>query len=204
MTALILGQWHFFLVIFSALILGGFLGLDREYRQRPVGFKTSLLVCLGSAFLTFFSFNNFSGVLFALGLLGAGALFYSRRFDLGLRHALAIWVAGCVGIFVGAQLWQPAFLLTFLSVGISFLSRILLKSAALRNQYSMTFDITSLGSLEKFEDMVKKFVMDVEDKRLVKDDKMHLSMTYSATALTHHLFLKRVLHLYGVDNVVVF
>jgi putative Mg2+ transporter-C (MgtC) family protein len=201
MDSFFVGQWYFLLVIVMSLILGGLLGLDREYRQRPFGFKLSVLVCVGAALLAFFAGAQ---VILAIGLLGCGSLAYSRRFRLGLRHALAIWVAGVVGVFVGCEMWQPAVFVTFLSVAISFLSRVLLKSSALQHQYSMTFDVSSLSSLEKFEDVVKKFVLDVEDKRLVKDDKIHVSMTYSATALTQHLFLKRVLHLYGVENVVVF
>ncbi|MCV6824853.1 MULTISPECIES: MgtC/SapB family protein [Halocynthiibacter] len=102
-----------------ALGLGLLVGLDREFKHKPLGLRSYLLVSLGSAALCMISLNiaenaatdNYAfdlsrvvaGVVGGIGFLGAGAIM-SNRSDGKLRgvgSGSLIWVVGIIGIAVG-------------------------------------------------------------------------------------------------------
>lgn len=203
-------QIGFLSVCLGALFFGGLLGMEREYRQKPVGFRPVLLVCLVSAVLTFFAFHLspksdpahvISEVILGVGLLGGAVMVYARQFLKGLKHAIGIWVAGSVGVLMGGLFWQAAILLTFVSLCCSLVSWIFCKSSAIQNLYSLSIDARTMSALAVVEDMIEKFGLIVEQKRMMKQDSLQLDVTYTATSLTHHLFIKRLLHTRGVGDV---
>ena len=53
--------WEFILRIFVAALLGGAIGLEREYRAKEAGFRTHFLVALGSALFMIVSAYGFDG-----------------------------------------------------------------------------------------------------------------------------------------------
>lgn len=55
--------WDFILRIFIACVLGGVIGLEREYRSKEAGFRTHLLVALGSALFMILSHSGFGEIL---------------------------------------------------------------------------------------------------------------------------------------------
>src|SRR5512138_1460619 len=95
-----------------AAILGGIIGLEREIHGRPAGFRTHLLVSLGSCLFVLTSihfytaFGNFSGtqpvgvdpgrvaaqVVTGIGFLGAGAIIRERFAIRGLTTAACLWI----------------------------------------------------------------------------------------------------------------
>ena len=56
-------EFDFLLRIFTAAILGGLIGLEREYRSKEAGFRTHFLVALGSALFMIVSAYGFEGVM---------------------------------------------------------------------------------------------------------------------------------------------
>ena len=53
------GELDFILRIFIASLLGGVIGLEREYRDKAAGFRTHFLVALGSALFMIISAYGF-------------------------------------------------------------------------------------------------------------------------------------------------
>lgn len=125
-------------VIFQLLLatlLGGLVGLEREYKKKEAGLRTYALVSLGSALFVIISFKSFAlfayqpGVNFdparmigqivvGIGFLGAGLIIY-RQFHLeGLTTAAGLWVVAAIGTAVGINLYFPAIFVTFLAIGI--------------------------------------------------------------------------------------
>lgn len=118
-----------------AALLGGVVGLEREYKRKEAGLRTFSLVTLGTAFFTIISFEIFDlllikpGITFdpgriiqavaiGIGFIGGGLIIY-RQFRLeGLTTAASLWVAAAIGIAVGAQLYISAIFVTFLTLGI--------------------------------------------------------------------------------------
>lgn len=101
-----------------AVALGGFIGLERErlhvgYRTYSAGFRTHILVCLGSAVCMVVSLGmheQFKGdaariaaqVVSGIGFLGAGAILREGLLVRGLTTAASLWVVASVGLAVGA------------------------------------------------------------------------------------------------------
>jgi putative Mg2+ transporter-C (MgtC) family protein len=106
----------------AALILGGLLGLERERKNRPAGFRTMILISLGSAgfmlagqeAIRASAASNPTGALASadisrviqgliggIGFLGAGAVLHNKKVVRGLTTAAAVWVTACVGSACG-------------------------------------------------------------------------------------------------------
>lgn len=113
-----------------AALLGGCIGLEREYRHKPAGFRTYLLVSLGSALFTILSRQllNFAGgpgidptriaaqVVTGIGFIGAGAIIRGGREGIiaGLTTAATIWAVAGIGLAAGAGLYLVAVVATLL------------------------------------------------------------------------------------------
>ena len=108
-----------------AAVLGGLVGLEREIRGREAGFRTNLLVALGSALVMIVSNHlaradwphsaNFNinvdpgriayGVMTGIGFLGAGAIVRNDGMTRGLTTAAAIWCVAAMGLAAGVGLY---------------------------------------------------------------------------------------------------
>lgn len=126
------GEIAFRLVL--ALILGGLVGLERESHNKSAGFRTHILVCLGSALIMLISIYGFSGipnrdpfrlaaqVVSGIGFLGAGTILRDGNGVRGLTTAASIWIVSGIGLAVGAGFFLGAAVTT----GISFVTLITL------------------------------------------------------------------------------
>ena len=118
-----------------AVILGGLIGLDREYKKRDAGLRTYSLVCLGATLFTiigFFMSQKFKGeigvdidpsriiqaVAIGVGFLGTGVIIHKESHVEGLTTAAALWVVAAVGVGVGSGLYVIAVFTTLIIIGI--------------------------------------------------------------------------------------
>jgi len=99
----------------AAALCGGMIGLEREIRRKPAGFRTNILICVGAAMymtvgLLIFEDDRRMGdptriaaqVVTGIGFLGAGAIMQSQGRVSGLTSAATIWVVAAIGIIAGA------------------------------------------------------------------------------------------------------
>ena len=106
--------------ILYALVAGGLIGWERERIRRPAGFRTHILVALGSA-IVMITGQKITGLLGAgdatrlaaqvisgVGFLGAGAIMREGVNVKGLTTAASLWVSACIGITIGAGLYISA------------------------------------------------------------------------------------------------
>jgi putative Mg2+ transporter-C (MgtC) family protein len=94
-----------------AAILGGAVGLEREFRHKPAGLRTNMLIALGSALFSILSVELGAGagspdriaaqVVTGIGFLGAGAILRSGENVHGLTTAATIWVNAAIGMAAG-------------------------------------------------------------------------------------------------------
>ena len=117
-------------LLLVAFVLCSLIGLERQFRQKAAGFRTHVLVGLGSCAFTLVSVYGFAAVLgddvrldpsriaaqivSGIGFLGAGVIFKGRNVVRGLTTAATIWVAAAVGMACGAGMLSLAVLLTAL------------------------------------------------------------------------------------------
>lgn len=117
-------------LLLITFILCSLIGLERQIRQKSAGFRTHVLVGLGSCAFTLVSAYGFSAVLAddvmldpsriaaqivsGIGFLGAGVIFKGHNVVRGLTTAATVWVAAAVGMTAGAGMLSLAVFLTFL------------------------------------------------------------------------------------------
>jgi putative Mg2+ transporter-C (MgtC) family protein len=145
--------------IFVALVAGACLGFEREFHDKPAGFRTLALICIGSAIFTIISEKYFhqdrvaSNIVTGIGFLGAGVMLKEGLTVKGITTASTIWVTAAIGmtIGVGAYVLAGVELLLVLST-LVILNRFErgLQNIIQKRSYEIIFkpDIHSIDNLE--------------------------------------------------------
>ncbi|MDR7402767.1 MAG: MgtC/SapB family protein [Armatimonadota bacterium] len=106
-----------------ALVLGGLIGWQRESAEKPAGFRTHILVCVGAALFTLISAVGFFGtgadparvasnIVVGIGFLGAGTIWRTGASVQGLTTAASLWTVAAIGTAVGVGYYIGAILTT--------------------------------------------------------------------------------------------
>ena len=115
-------ELDYILRIFIAAVLGGAIGLEREYRDKAAGFRTHFLVALGSALFMIVSAYGFEGalttdahrwdvsrvaaqVVSGIGFIGAGTIIFQKNAVRGLTTAAGVWVTAAIGLACGGGMY---------------------------------------------------------------------------------------------------
>ena len=126
-------ELDFILRIFVAALLGGAIGLEREYRAKEAGFRTHFLVALGSALFMIVSAYGFEDavmlpghrldvsrvaaqVVSGIGFIGAGTIIFHKSENVvrGLTTAAGVWVVAAIGLACGGGMYKLAIASTLL------------------------------------------------------------------------------------------
>lgn len=105
-----------------AVILGGLVGYERQFKNRPAGLRTHILVCIGATLvqiisIDYYNLNNIynsdpmrlgAQVISGIGFLGAGTILKEGVNVKGLTTAASLWVVACIGLGVGSGLYFEA------------------------------------------------------------------------------------------------
>ena len=138
----IIENGNYYMVVVVRLILacflGGLIGYERESTNRPAGFRTHILVCVGAALIMIAAENisqKYAGVtnidptrlgaqvISGIGFLGAGTIIREGVNVRGLTTAASLWTVSCVGIAAGAGFYSGAVIAT----AIIYITLMLLK-----------------------------------------------------------------------------
>ena len=117
-----------FVRMLLAVVCGGIIGVEREYKRRPAGFRTHILICLGATMTTltsqylFLVMNYYTDiarlgaqVVAGIGFIGAGTIIVTRRQRVkGLTTAAGLWAVAIVGLAVGGGFYEGAIAATVL------------------------------------------------------------------------------------------
>jgi putative Mg2+ transporter-C (MgtC) family protein len=95
-----------------AAALGGLIGAERELRHKTAGFRTNILIAMGSALFTILSIGFASSggdpgriaaqIVTGIGFLCAGAIIRTRSGVHGLTTAATVWVNAALGMAAGS------------------------------------------------------------------------------------------------------
>ena len=106
--------------------LGAAVGLEREYRQKPAGLRTNILIALGSALFTILSISMArdggtpdrvaAQIVTGIGFLGGGAILRNRDTVHGMTTAATIWVNAAIGVACGTGQYALAAATTVLTL----------------------------------------------------------------------------------------
>src|ERR1700744_6187325 len=103
-----------------AVLCGGLLGIERQYKNKTAGFRTIILITLGSALFTIVAQKAGLGVninvITGIGFIGAGVVFKDNIGVSGLTTASVIWIAAAIGMAIGAGNFELALASTILTL----------------------------------------------------------------------------------------
>ena len=126
-----MAEWEYILRLVLAIVAGAVIGFERELHDKPAGFRTNILICLGAALFTVMSVAMVgeaysdrarvaAQVVTGVGFLGAGTIVHFKGNVLGLTTAATIWADASVGMAFGAGEYVLGIAATILVAGVLF------------------------------------------------------------------------------------
>ena len=188
--------YEFVLRLFVAAMLGGVIGLEREYRAKEAGFRTHFLVALGSGLfmiLSQFGFDDVLGhyeqvsldpsriasqVVTGIGFIGAGTIIFQKHVVRGLTTAAGLWVTSAIGMTAGAGMY-------ILSIATTVLVLLCLEALYFILQHFGTRNITVTFSTPK-EENIQPVLQRLRDKEIIIDS---YEMTRKDTSSGHYFIV---------------
>ncbi|MBQ1966407.1 MAG: MgtC/SapB family protein [Clostridia bacterium] len=152
-----------------AVLFSGVIGYEREHSHRPAGFRTHILVAVGSALVMMTSgyvFNEYAGlgtfdptklgaqVISGIGFLGAGTILREGFSVKGLTTAASLWAVSCIGLAVGAGYYTGALVSTIvIYLTLNTFKRFVIRGNPSKNIYieaeNMTKQAADVGAIIK-------------------------------------------------------
>ncbi len=112
-----------------AFIIGAVIGMEREFRSKPAGFRTMILICVGSCLYTIISKEASAGspdriasnIVTGIGFIGAGVIFKEGITVNGLTTAALIWTTAALGMAIGYNNYPLAIVVSIMVVIVLFI-----------------------------------------------------------------------------------
>ena len=204
-----------------AVICGGFIGLERERKRRPAGFRTHILICLGAAMTTLTSqylalelgantdvARLGAQVIAGVGFIGAGTIIVTKRKQVkGLTTAAGLWASAVVGLCCGAAFFEGAVLATVIIL-IAELAFVKLEYSVFSNSRAFNLYVEYEGAqhLGSIVDTIKKNGIYIKDIEITKNETSEkLACAIFALQMpknqSHQELITLLTHLDGVNTV---
>ena len=185
-----------------ALILGGAIGMEREYRAKEAGFRTHFLVALGSALFCLVSQYGFgvdlkdssrvaAQVVSGIGFLGAGTIIFQKNVVRGLTTAAGLWVTAAIGLACGTGMYVAAVITTMMVLlGLEVLNLFIPQLG--NTTVELSFSAPSRESVKKLLKQIKQDGMEVQsyelkDRRTSKGEFLEANVEVKAKRGFHTL-----------------
>jgi len=153
-----------------AVLIGGAIGAEREYRSKSAGFRTLTLICLGATIFTIFSQiiggagnpdRIASNIVTGIGFVGAGVIFKANTAESkvnGITTAAMIWVTAALGVAIGAGYQMIAVYACILILLVLFIFSLLEGWIDRVNQIRNYTIVTSFQNetLHRYEDLFRR------------------------------------------------
>ena len=198
-------------ILFSVLV-GGIIGIEREYQLKSAGLRTMILVTLGACIFTMLSRNLgepgspdriAANIITGIGFVGAGVIFKEENRVSGLTTAVTIWICAALGMTIGAGYYQEA---TIGSV-VVFLLLIMFKyiqdvidRISTRYTYQITLPYED-GIIDKYEAIFKENgLQSMRGKQMRSGEKYTIIWRVQGAAKNHKICTKILLNDTTIDE----
>lgn len=178
-----------------ALVLGGAIGIEREYRAKEAGFRTHFLVALGSALFCIVSQYGFgfdlkdssrvaAQVVSGIGFLGAGTIIFQKNVVRGLTTAAGLWVTAAIGLACGTGMYVAALATTIMVLlGLEVLNYLIPQFVTTNIELSF-----SAPSRDSVKELIKRIKLDgmevhsyeIKDRRTSKGEFLEANIEVKA------------------------
>lgn len=179
--------------LIAAAFCGGVIGIERQMKKQAAGFRTHIVICIGSAltmmisqyllYLAMHGDGTFASgasadvsrigaqVISGVSFLGAGTIIMTgRRHVKGLTTSAGLWAAACMGIAVGAGFYVGALAVCFyIFISASLFAKVESSLQAKSRSLSLYLKLTELDELGELTAYIRKLNATVEDIELQKD-----------------------------------
>lgn len=187
------------------LFIGGLIGAEREFRSKSAGFRTMILICLGSFLFTTYSIHISgsssdriaSNIVTGIGFIGGGVIFKSDNRINGITTAATIWAVAALGMGIADGAYTSVLISTVVIIA-SLLLLTKLENLMDRINQSHTYKIVSVYK----EDLLKEYERKLEEcnlkykriKRTKNGDYLIGTWLAHGTEKNHNRFTKQILH----------
>ena len=197
-----------------AVLCGGLIGINREHKRRPAGFRTYMMVCMGAALtmvLGQYQYRMFdtvwrsarlevgmttditrfgAQVINGIGFLGTGTILITEQREVkGLTTAAGLWASACMGLAIGAGFYEGmllGFLAIFLSIKVlPYVEGFLLARSRNMNLY---VELTTLERMKDFIQLMRDRSIQIYD---VEIDRRGSGRNQSGPSVVFYLHLPK-------------
>jgi len=176
-----------------AIVCGAVLGFERQYKNKTAGFRTIILICLGSALFTMVAQQTGQlvniNIVTGIGFIGAGVIFKDNYSVNGLTTAAVIWISAAIGMAAGSGNYTLALITTVLTLLILIVFHILedyIDKIHHEKILFVVFDSTEHDDLVMLEDMISKLDLK-SNRRFVSKKDGCLQATIVVTGHKKHI-----------------
>lgn len=165
-----------------SIVCGGIIGLERSRAGRPAGFRTHILVCMGSSMAMMtnqYIFQQYgqgdigrigAQVISGIGFLGTGTIIVTGNNKVkGLTTAAALWTTACMGLAIGIGFYSTAIvgciLISFVTFALHRIDNIILSKSKIMDVYIEYENTSSIGIII---DKIKKNMIHVDAVEIVR------------------------------------
>ncbi len=214
-------MWGAVVRMMLAVICGGLIGLEREHKRRPAGFRTHILICLGASLTTLTSqyLSLYMGlitdlarlgaqVIAGIGFIGAGTIIVTKRRQVkGLTTAAGLWASAIVGLAVGAGFVEAALIATaMILLSELVLSRFEWYLMSTARDIHLYVEYESSVVLSAISEILREYNVAVSDLQITKptDGERHPCAIFSVQIphkLGHDKLMTGIARLDGVVSV---
>lgn len=174
-----------------AVALGGIVGWQREAADKPAGFRTHILVCVGAALFTLISREGFFGsgadparvasnIVVGIGFLGAGTIWRTGGSVQGLTTAASLWTVAAVGTAAGIGYYLGALITTLIVISVLQLFKVIETRIPRRGYGQLALVVTDRpGELGVIGTVLGTLGVNIEHVEVSKrmDDRVSLLLT---------------------------
>ena len=201
-----------------ALLIGGAVGLEREFRGKPAGMRTNMLICIGSCLIMIISIEIARGaartadpgriaaqVVTGIGFLGAGTIMRSRFHVVGLTTAATIWALSAIGLAIGAGYLLLSVFVAFLITGTLVIIGVIEEKLATKRSHHLmqvTFERRE-GALGEIAAGFEHLRIDREAIEVIRNGEVwRTTFEYAASNERHQALMERLQAINGIKSVV--
>lgn len=170
------------ITVLISILCGSLLGIEREYHNKSAGFRTMILICLGSTLFTMVSQKmGVSGsddriaanIITGIGFIGAGVIFKNNSSVTGLTTASVIWISAAIGMIIGIKEYQLGLILTMfvlLILSLFVYVETIIDIINHKRLFTLVFKDTDIANLEVIEKMIVSEKIKSKRKQVSKRD----------------------------------
>jgi len=199
--------------ILLALVLGGALGMEREYHDKPAGFATNCLICLGATLFTVLSLvmgaaggdpgRIAAQIVTGVGFIGAGSILRDGNKVSGITTAANVWLVAAIGMAIGYEeyIWAASSAAAILLVQLGLRKTLRLLEHI---KHYDTFHVTCEPKWEVVNQIIEQIekhnVSILKSEVTKRDNLFNVSLVATCTGHDFQVLTKEVLEMKEVHS----